>query len=149
MPRWLPALPCPSLSSFPIHSVRRTKRSRVAILHVEEYSQRIDQILASGLQLFRINVQGKTVVLKPNLVDYIPGNAVNTHPILVLAAAESFRRMGAKCVIVAEGPDTSGIRSWCYRRAVIESLFAMRISVLSISIATNWFALSCARASWE
>src|SRR5713101_2097107 len=86
------------------HSVRRAKRSRVAILHVEQYSQRIDQILASGLRLFRINVQGKTVVLKPNLVDYIPGNAINTHPTLVLAAAESFRRMGAKCVIVAEGP---------------------------------------------
>ena len=86
------------------HSVRRAKRSRVAILHVEQYSQRIDQILASGLRLFRINVQGKAVVLKPNLVDYIPGNAINTHPTLVLAAAESFRRMGARCVIVAEGP---------------------------------------------
>jgi len=86
------------------HSVRRAKRSRVAILRVEQYSQRIDQILASGLRLFRIDVQGKTVVLKPNLVDYMPRNAINTHPTLVLAAAESFRRMGAKCVIVAEGP---------------------------------------------
>jgi uncharacterized protein (DUF362 family) len=38
------------------------------------------------------------------LVDYAPGNAINTHPLLVLATAESFRRMGAKCVIVAEGP---------------------------------------------
>lgn len=86
------------------HSDRRAKRSRVAILNVEQYSQRIDEILASGLRLFRIDVQGKTVVLKPNLVDYIPGVAINTHPMLVLAAAESFRRMGAKCVIVAEGP---------------------------------------------
>src|SRR5947209_6770459 len=86
------------------HSDRRAKRSRVAILNVEQYSQGIDQVLASGLRLFRISVQGKTVVLKPNLVDYIPGNAINTHPALVLAAAESFRRMGAKCVIVAEGP---------------------------------------------
>lgn len=86
------------------HSDRRAKRSRVAILNVERYSQRIDEVLASGLRLFRINVQGKTVVLKPNLVDYIHGNAINTHPTLVLAAAESFRWMGAKCVIVAEGP---------------------------------------------
>ena len=86
------------------HSDRRAKRSRVAILNVEQYSQRIDEVLASGLRLFRINVQGMTVVLKPNLVDYIPGTAINTHPTLVLAAAESFRRMGAKCVIVAEGP---------------------------------------------
>jgi uncharacterized protein (DUF362 family) len=37
-------------------------------------------------------------------VDYIPGNAINTHPLLVLAAAESFRRLGAKSVLVAEGP---------------------------------------------
>jgi len=86
------------------HSDRRAKRSRVAILNVEQYSQRIDEVLASGLRLFRISVQGKTVVLKPNLVDYISGNAINTHPTLVLAAAESFRRMGCKCVVVAEGP---------------------------------------------
>ena len=44
------------------------------------------------------------MVLKPNLVDYSPGNAINSHPLLVLAAAESFRRMGAKSVLVAEGP---------------------------------------------
>jgi uncharacterized protein (DUF362 family) len=72
--------------------------------NVEQYSPRIDEVLASGLRLFRINVQGKTVVLKPNLVDYIPGTAINTHPTLVLAAAECFRRMGSKCVVVAEGP---------------------------------------------
>src|SRR5208283_4749823 len=86
------------------HSDRRPKRSRVAILHVQQYSQQLDQILGAGLRLFPISVQGKTVVLKPNLVDYIPGNAINTHPLLVLAAAESFRRLGAKSVLVAEGP---------------------------------------------
>ena len=83
---------------------RRPRRSRVAILHAQHYSQELDQILAAGLRLFPINVRGKTVVLKPNLVDYIPGNAIDTHPMLVLAAAESFRRLGAKSVLVAEGP---------------------------------------------
>jgi uncharacterized protein (DUF362 family) len=82
----------------------RPRRSRVAILHAQQYSQELDQILAAGLRLFPINVRGKTVVLKPNLVDYTPGNAINTHPMLVLAAAESFRRLGAKSVVVAEGP---------------------------------------------
>jgi uncharacterized protein (DUF362 family) len=86
------------------HFDRRPRRSRVAILHAEQYSQELDQILAAALRLFPINVRGKTVVLKPNLVDYAPGDAINTHPLLVLAAAESFRRMGAKHVIVAEGP---------------------------------------------
>ena len=86
------------------HVDRRPKRSRVAVLHVEQYSQKLEGILADGLQLFRIDVRDKRVVLKPNLVDYAPGDAVNTHPLLVLAAAESFRRMGAKSVVVAEGP---------------------------------------------
>ena len=86
------------------HSDQRRKRSRVAILDSQQYSQQLDQTLAVGLRLFPIDVTGKIVVLKPNLVDYIPGNAINTHPVLVLAAAESFRHMGAKSVVVAEGP---------------------------------------------
>jgi len=86
------------------HSDQRPKRSRVAILNAQQYSQQLDQILAAGLRLFPIDVGGKTVLLKPNLVDYIPGDAINTHPLLVLAAAESFRRLGAKSVLVAEGP---------------------------------------------
>jgi uncharacterized protein (DUF362 family) len=86
------------------HVDRRPKRSRVAILHADQYSHKLDEILAAGLRLFRLDVRGKRVVLKPNLVDYAPGDAINTHPLLVLAAAESFRRMGAKSVVVAEGP---------------------------------------------
>ena len=86
------------------HLDQRPKRSRVAILNAQQYSQQLDQILAAGLRLFPIDVRGKTVLLKPNLVDYIPGNAINTHSLLVLAAAESFRRLGAKSVVVAEGP---------------------------------------------
>ena len=86
------------------HVDRRPKRSRVAVLHAEQYSQNLDQILSLGLRLFPVDVRGKRVVLKPNLVDYAPGDAINTHPVLVLAAAESFRRIGAKSVVVAEGP---------------------------------------------
>jgi len=83
---------------------RRLKRSRVAVLHAEHYSQRLGDILREGLRLFPLDLGGKTVVLKPNLVDYLPGNAINTHPMLVLAAVETFRRLGAKSVVVAEGP---------------------------------------------
>jgi uncharacterized protein (DUF362 family) len=43
-------------------------------------------------------------LLKPNLVEYIAGVEVNTNPILVSAAAEAFRSMGARSVVVAEGP---------------------------------------------
>jgi uncharacterized protein (DUF362 family) len=86
------------------HMDRRPQRSRVAVLNVDRYSQDVGQAMAAGLRLFPIHVRGKTVVLKPNLVDYIPGNAINTHLLLVLAAAEAFRSLGAKSVVVAEGP---------------------------------------------
>ena len=46
----------------------------------------------------------RSVLLKPNLVDFLPGVPINTHPLLVTAAAECFRRLGAASVVVGEGP---------------------------------------------
>ncbi|MHB8500919.1 MAG: DUF362 domain-containing protein [Candidatus Acidiferrales bacterium] len=86
------------------HVSRRQPRSLVAILRAESYSQDLENILYYGLELFHLDVRGKTVLLKPNLVDYIPGNHINTHPLLVSAAVECFRRLGAKNVRVGEGP---------------------------------------------
>jgi uncharacterized protein (DUF362 family) len=57
-----------------------------------------------GLRLFNLNLKGKAVLLKPNLVDHVPGKPVNTHRLLVGAAAETFLRLGARSVLVAEGP---------------------------------------------
>src|SRR5712692_10406520 len=86
------------------HVTRRQPRSRVAILRAESYSYNLESILHSGLELFHLDLRGKTVLIKPNLVDYIPGNHINTHPLLVSAAVECFRRLGAKTVLVGEGP---------------------------------------------
>ncbi len=86
------------------HVIRKQPRSRVAILRAESYSQDLEQILRSSLDLFQLDVRGKRVLLKPNLVDYIPGNHINTHPLLVSAAVECFRRLGAKSVLIGEGP---------------------------------------------
>jgi uncharacterized protein (DUF362 family) len=86
------------------HVMRRARRSRVAVLHADAYSDGLCDTLAAGLSQFALDVRGKVIVLKPNLVDYLPGDAINTHPTLVLAAVECFRRLGAKTVVVAEGP---------------------------------------------
>jgi uncharacterized protein (DUF362 family) len=83
---------------------RRPALSRVAILPATEYSEKLAVILWEGLKLFNLDVAGKSVLLKPNLVDYIPEAEINTHPILIIAAADCFRRLGVKRVIVAEGP---------------------------------------------
>ncbi len=83
---------------------RRPERSRVAILPATEYSEKLAEVLWDGLNLFNLNVAGKSVLLKPNLVDFIPGAPINTDPLLIVAAVECFRRLGAKRVTVAEGP---------------------------------------------
>jgi len=95
---WLPFLvPCYDRD-------RRPARSRVAILPADEYSAKLAGLLWQGLKLFHLQVAGKSILLKPNLVDYIAGAEINTHPLLVTAAVDCFRRLGAKRVIVAEGP---------------------------------------------
>jgi uncharacterized protein (DUF362 family) len=44
------------------------------------------------------------VLLKPNLVEFDPNGVINTHPALVAAAARVFRSLGAREVVVGEGP---------------------------------------------
>ena len=83
---------------------RRPARSRVAILNADKYTESLVETLFEGLKLFNLDVSGKSVLLKPNLVDYIPGAHINTHPVLVAAAAECFKRLGARSVVVGEGP---------------------------------------------
>ena len=83
---------------------RRKPRSRIAILQEDSYDGPLDRTLMEGLRLFDLNLRGKTVMLKPNLVEYIPGAEVNTNPRLVGAAASAFLALGAKSVLVAEGP---------------------------------------------
>src|SRR5439155_24933164 len=55
--------------------------SRVAILKADSYSSKLDQLLLDGLNLFKLHVRGKTILLKPNLVEYLPGKEINTHPL--------------------------------------------------------------------
>jgi uncharacterized protein (DUF362 family) len=58
----------------------------------------------TGLGLGRSSVRGKSVLLKPNLVE--PSREaphINTHPAVVRAAAEVFLRWDAREVVVAEG----------------------------------------------
>jgi uncharacterized protein (DUF362 family) len=83
---------------------RRPRRSRVAVVSAEEYSERLEDVLLSSIREFHLNLCGKSVLLKPNLVEYIAGVEVNTRPVLVGAAAEAFLKLGAKSVVVGEGP---------------------------------------------
>jgi uncharacterized protein (DUF362 family) len=79
-------------------------RSRVAIVRAERYDDRLEQTVLDALALFKLDVAGRRVVLKPNLVEYDPKGAMNTHPALIAATARAFKRLGAREVIVGDGP---------------------------------------------
>jgi uncharacterized protein (DUF362 family) len=76
----------------------------VSIVRAQVYDQRIYDTVRRMLTDHRLNVRGRNVVLKPNLVEFEPGSSINTHPLLVHAAYEAFRAMGAATVRIAEGP---------------------------------------------
>ncbi len=95
---------CSRPSRWERSAFRQTARSRVAVVPAAEYDDRLVDVVRQGLRLFALDVAGKTVVLKPNFVEFDPAGVINTHPRLVVAAIEAFRRAGARDVVVAEGP---------------------------------------------
>jgi uncharacterized protein (DUF362 family) len=49
-------------------------------------------------------IEGKTVLIKPNFVGLDLLGCMNTHPALILAVRESFLKLGAGQVVIGEGP---------------------------------------------
>jgi len=82
----------------------RRPASRVAILRADSYDCDLASLLFETICEFKLNVKGKTVLLKPNFVGPDPRNVMNTHPAVVAAAREGFLRLDAARVVVAEGP---------------------------------------------
>ena len=85
-------------------AVRRAPTSRVAILPASSYTGPLAQTILDGLKLCGLDVEGRRVVLKPNLVEFEAASPINTHPAVIAAAIDAFRTRGAREVVVAEGP---------------------------------------------
>jgi len=77
--------------------------ARVSVARAPAYSQALYEDLRRLLVQHRLQVRGKRVLLKPNLVEFDPDAPINTHPLLVHAALEAFRSLGAQ-VVIGEGP---------------------------------------------
>lgn len=99
--------------------------SRVAVLRCESYDK-ATQVVWDGLQLLAPAVRGKTVLLKPNLVEYSSTAPINTHPTVIAAAVEGLYRLGAAKVTVGEGPghvrDTELLLEECGLRAALHNV---------------------------
>jgi uncharacterized protein (DUF362 family) len=91
-------------------------RSAVFIGAAANYQAALQKIIGAGLLELgcdRSWVKGKSVLLKPNLVEPSrEAQEINTHPLVILAAAEVFRSWGARTVVVAEGPGHCRDAQW-------------------------------------
>jgi uncharacterized protein (DUF362 family) len=91
-------------SLFNARDFARAASSQVLLLAASSYATDFADLIASGLRELRVDVRGKRVLLKPNMVEYEPGTAINSHPAVIAGAALAMRRAGAARVVVAEGP---------------------------------------------
>jgi len=78
--------------------------SRVALLPASSYDADLTGTISRGLDLLGVAVRGRRAFLKPNMVEYESNTAINTHPLVVAAAAEALLKAGAREVVVGEGP---------------------------------------------
>jgi uncharacterized protein (DUF362 family) len=85
-------------------SYRKPPRSRVLIARADDYTPGLADLVRHAVRQFGLVATGKRIVLKPNLVEFDPANVINTHPAMVAAAIDAFRSLGARDVVVAEGP---------------------------------------------
>ncbi len=80
--------------------------ARVSIEPARSYDADLEAAILAGferLDVTREELNGKRVLLKPNLVETALGHGhINTHPKVVLAAARAFRQLGAQ-PFLAEG----------------------------------------------
>jgi uncharacterized protein (DUF362 family) len=87
---------------------RQGPSTAVFIGKVQKYEAEIASVILDGLKelgITRAEIEGKRILLKPNLVEPHAGLAqINTHPFVVHGAIEAFKRLGAALVIVGEGP---------------------------------------------
>jgi uncharacterized protein (DUF362 family) len=79
-------------------------RSPVALLSAPSYDVDFSDLIGRGLRELGVDVRGRRVFLKPNMVEYEPGTAINTNPLVVIGAAMAFKTAGAAEVTVGEGP---------------------------------------------
>jgi hypothetical protein len=78
-------------------------RSSVAVLRAPRYEADLEGVVADALRLLRVDVRGRSVLLKPNIVEFDPTTVINTDPRLVAATAAAMRSAGARQVTVGEG----------------------------------------------
>jgi uncharacterized protein (DUF362 family) len=125
-------------------SVLRQNRARVMRVRCASYDGDLVGTVRHALEAFPqalAKAKGGRVLLKPNMVEAHPGRPINTDPRLVAATAAAFLEIGAKEVIVGDGPghmrDTEAILDVTGVGAALEPLSGVRFQDLNVDDARD------------
>lgn len=110
-------------------SRKRQERSAVGIIKCPSYEESIFKTIKPYLSKLGLpDLKNKTVLLKPNMVEFHPGKPITTNPLALLAAVELVDYLGAKEIIIGEGPghmrdtefllNATGIGRMCKKHAL-------------------------------
>jgi uncharacterized protein (DUF362 family) len=83
---------------------QQVKSAPVSITQADDYDQRLYDTVLRIFAEHKLQLRRRSIVLKPNLVEFESGTPVNTHPMVVHAVFEACKAMGASSVRIAEGP---------------------------------------------
>jgi uncharacterized protein (DUF362 family) len=78
--------------------------SHVAVVKAASYTHDLADAMLRGIRECGLDVKGKSVLLKPNFVEFDPRTCINTDVAVVATALEVFRSLGAAKVMIGEGP---------------------------------------------
>ena len=101
---------------------RKRSESRVVVSRVDSYESPLVERIVEGVKLCGLSVTGRSVLLKPNLVEFDPEGVINTNPAVVAAAIEAFRRLDAREITVAEGPGHRRDNEYLLRASGLQSV---------------------------
>lgn len=79
-------------------------RSSVFIGRAASYNAPLAALMEAGIKACGLQVKDKSVLLKPNLVEFDASTSINTNVAVLAAAVEVFTRLGAASVVIGEGP---------------------------------------------
>ena len=79
-------------------------KSAVAIMRARSYSDDLVSRMLAGIRECGLDVRGKRILLKPNLVEFDAATVINTDAAVIAAALEVFHQLGASEVKIGEGP---------------------------------------------
>jgi uncharacterized protein (DUF362 family) len=79
-------------------------RAAVAILRAASYGDDLLDRLWRGAAACGLEARGQRVLVKPNLVEFVPGAPVHTEAAVLAAVVALFEKLGAAEIIIGEGP---------------------------------------------